>query len=52
MKTSDGSCDRLSHILIMAATFFLLLTEFGTLQAALKRAVGYASTALEAPHRQ
>lgn len=34
MKTSVGSCDRLIHILIMAATFFLLLTEFGTLQAA------------------
>lgn len=33
MKTSVGNCDRLIHILIMAATFFFLLTEFGTLQA-------------------
>lgn len=40
MKTSVGSCNRLIHILIMAATFFLLLTEFGTLQAAAQTSSG------------
>lgn len=52
MKTSVGSCDRLIHILIMMATSFFLLTEFGTLQATAQTSGGLRVYGLDAPHRQ
>lgn len=40
MKASIGSSDRMTHILIMAATFLLLLTAFGTHQASAQASAG------------
>jgi accessory colonization factor AcfC len=40
MKASIGSSDRMTHILIMAATFLLLLTAFGTHQASAQTSAG------------
>lgn len=40
MKASVASSDRMTHILMMAAAFLLLLTAFGTHQAAAQTSVG------------